>query len=205
MIFQTHSPDLLFNFTARQIRQVVLDDDMYSVIREKTNLGRILDDLGYGASDLMNVSFVFIVEGKQDKSRLPLLLENYYSEIRDQEGRLSRISIITTNSCTNIKTYANLKYMNQVYIRDQFQMCIRDRPSTVSPMIRQARPMTTIPAPLLISADFWYWPTTAPERAVKALEIQSPTVMVNTGFTDDARTISPVSDTHLPTDSPDSD
>ncbi len=76
--------DLLFNFTARQIRQVVLDDDMYSVIREKTDLGRILDDLGYGASDLMNVSFVFIVEGKQDKSRLPLLLENYYSEIRDQ-------------------------------------------------------------------------------------------------------------------------
>lgn len=125
VIFQTHSPDLLFNFTARQIRQVVLDDDMYSVIREKTNLGRILDDLGYGASDLMNVSFVFIVEGKQDKSRLPLLLENYYSEIRDQEGRLSRISIITTNSCTNIKTYANLKYMNQVYIRDQFLM-IRD-------------------------------------------------------------------------------
>ena len=73
----------------------------------------------------MNVSFVFIVEGKQDKSRLPLLLENYYPEIRDQEGRLSRISIITTNSCTNIKTYANLKYMNQVYIRDQFLM-IRD-------------------------------------------------------------------------------
>ena len=125
VIFQTHSPDLLFNFTARQIRQVVLDDDMYSVIREKTDLGRILDDLGYGASDLMNVSFVFIVEGKQDKSRLPLLLENYYSEIRDQEGRLSRISIITTNSCTNIKTSANLKYMNQVYIRDQFLM-IRD-------------------------------------------------------------------------------
>ena len=125
VIFKTHSKDLLFNFTARQIRQVVLDDDMYSVIREKTDLGRILDDLGYGASDLMNVSFVFIVEGKQDKSRLPLLLENYYSEIRDQEGRLSRISIITTNSCTNIKTYANLKYMNQVYIRDQFLM-IRD-------------------------------------------------------------------------------
>ena len=64
VIFQTHSPDLLFNFTARQIRQVVLDDDMYSVIREKTDLGRILDDLGYGASDLMNVSFVFIVAGK---------------------------------------------------------------------------------------------------------------------------------------------
>ncbi|MGN0372337.1 MAG: ATP-dependent nuclease [Enterocloster sp.] len=125
VIFKTHSPDLLFNFTARQIRQVVLDEERYSVIREKTDIGRILDDLGYGASDLMNVSFVFIVEGKQDKSRLPLLLEKYYSEIHDEEGRLFRISIITTNSCTNIKTYANLKYMNQVYLRDQFLM-IRD-------------------------------------------------------------------------------
>uniref|UniRef100_UPI000A4FD855 AAA family ATPase n=1 Tax=Clostridium sp. NkU-1 TaxID=1095009 RepID=UPI000A4FD855 len=54
-----------------------------------------------------------------------LLLEKYYSEIYDKEGNLSRISIITTNSCTNIKTYANLKYMNQVYLRDQFLM-IRD-------------------------------------------------------------------------------
>lgn len=125
VIFNTHAPSLLFNFNSRQIRQVVLDMDRYSVVREKTDIGRILDDLGYGANDLLNVSFVFIVEGKQDKSRLPLLLERYYSEMYDQEGRLMRISIITTNSCTNIKTYANLKYMNQLYMRDQFLM-IRD-------------------------------------------------------------------------------
>lgn len=125
VIFKTHSPDLLFNFSIRQIRQVVLDDERYSVVRPRTNMSEILDDLGYGANDLLNVSFVFIVEGKQDKSRLPLLLEKYYSEIYDEEGNLYRISIITTNSCTNIKTYANLKYMNQVYLRDQFLM-IRD-------------------------------------------------------------------------------
>ena len=125
VIFKTHSPDLLFNFSIRQIRQVVLDEERYSVIREKADLGQILDDLGYGANDLLNVSFVFIVEGKQDKSRLPLLLEKYYCEIYDDKGNLTRISIITTNSCTNIKTYANLKYMNQVYLRDQFLM-IRD-------------------------------------------------------------------------------
>lgn len=117
--------DLLFNFSIRQIRQVVLDEERYSVVRPKTNMSGILDDLGYGANDLLNVSFVFIVEGKQDKSRLPLLLEKYYSEIYNEEGNLYRISIITTNSCTNIKTYANLKYMNQVYLRDQFLM-IRD-------------------------------------------------------------------------------
>ena len=73
----------------------------------------VLDDLGYSASDLMNVDFVFIVEGKQDKYRLPLLLNHYYSEIYDEDGRLNRVAILTTNSCTNIKTYANLKYINQ--------------------------------------------------------------------------------------------
>ncbi|MCI8950974.1 MAG: AAA family ATPase [Lachnospiraceae bacterium] len=125
VIFTTHSPNLLSNFTSRQIRQIVLDSDYYSVVNEKADIDVILDNLGYGANDFMNTNFVFIVEGKQDKSRLPLLLEKYYSEIYDETGRLQRISIITTNSCTNIKTYANLKYMNQVYIRDQFLM-IRD-------------------------------------------------------------------------------
>ena len=125
VIFTTHSPNLLFQFNSRQIRQMVLDEDGYSVIRSHTNLSAILDDLGFTASDLLNVSFVFIVEGKQDKSRLPLLLEKYYSEIYDQKGNLSRISIISTNSCTNKKTYANLKYINQTYLRDNFLM-IRD-------------------------------------------------------------------------------
>lgn len=125
VMFTTHSPNLLPNYNSRQIRQVVLDKDGYSSIRKKTDISAILDDLGYTANDLMNVNFVFIVEGKQDKSRLPLLLKKYYSEVYDEQGRLSRIAIITTNSCTNIKTYANLKYMNQIYIKDQFLM-VRD-------------------------------------------------------------------------------
>lgn len=125
VIFTTHSPNLLFNFSSRQIRQTVLDQENYPLVKEKTDISQILDDLGYTANDLMNVNFVFIVEGKQDKTRLPLLLKKYYSEVYDEEGNLSRVAIVTTNSCTNIKTYANLKYMNQVYIRDQFLM-IRD-------------------------------------------------------------------------------
>lgn len=125
VIFTTHSPNLLPNFNSRQIRQVIIHEDGFSNIREKTDISAILDDLGYTAGDLMNVNFVFIVEGKQDKSRLPLLLQKYYSETYDADGNLSRIAIITTNSCTNIKTYANLKYMNQIYLRDQFLM-IRD-------------------------------------------------------------------------------
>lgn len=125
VVFTTHSPNLLPNFNSRQIRQVIVDNEGCSRVRDKTDISTILEDLGYTANDLMNVNFVFIVEGKQDKNRLPLLLKKYYSETYDEQGNLSRIAIITTNSCTNIKTYANLKYMNQIYIKDQFLM-VRD-------------------------------------------------------------------------------
>lgn len=125
VIFSTHSPNMLFNFSSKQIKQVALDEDYYTIVNEDTDIDEILDDLGYTANDLMNVSFVFIVEGKQDSNRLPLLLEKYYSEIYDENGMLQRVSIIPTNSCTNIKTYANLKYINKLYLKDQFLM-IRD-------------------------------------------------------------------------------
>lgn len=125
IIFSTHSPTMIFNFSKKQIKQVQLDENGNPLIREQNDIGRILNDLGFSANDFMNVSFVFIVEGKQDRNRLPLLLEKFYSEIYNQDGNLERIAIITTNSCTNIKTYANLKYMNQLYLKDQFLM-IRD-------------------------------------------------------------------------------
>ena len=83
-MFSTHSPNLLSNFNSRQIRQVFLNDDGLSEVREKTDISAVLDDLGYSANDLMNVNFVFIVEGKQDKSRLPLLIRKYYSETYDE-------------------------------------------------------------------------------------------------------------------------
>ena len=125
IIFSTHSANLLSNFNTRQIRQMVLDENGCSCVRERTDISRILEDLGYTAVDLLNVNFVFIVEGKQDKSRLPVLIRKYYAETYDQNGQLFRIAIINTNSCTNIKTYANLKYINQIYLKDQFLM-IRD-------------------------------------------------------------------------------
>lgn len=125
VVFSTHSPNLIFNFASRQIKEVVLDDEYYTIVKPETDIDEILDDLGYTANDLMNVSFVFIVEGKQDSNRLPMLLEKYYSEIYDENGNLKRITIIPVNSCTNIKTYANLKYINKLYLKDQFLM-IRD-------------------------------------------------------------------------------
>ena len=125
VIFSTHSPNMIFNFKSTQINQVVLDKDYNTTISQNSDINKILDDLGYSAADVMNVNFVFIVEGKQDSNRLPMLLKKYYSEVYNDDGTLQRISIITTNSCTNIRTYANLKYINQLYLKDQFLM-IRD-------------------------------------------------------------------------------
>ena len=125
VFFSTHSPNMVANFTKKQLCQIVTDKEGYSIARQKPDIDEVLNDLGYSANDFLNVDFVFIVEGKQDKSRFPLLLEKYYYDMYDENGELSRISIITTNSCTNIKTYANLKYMNQLYLRDQFLM-VRD-------------------------------------------------------------------------------
>ncbi len=125
VIFSTHSPNMIFNFNSRQIKQVRRNESGYTIVKEDPDIDRILDDLGYSANDLMNVSFVFLVEGKQDSHRLPLLLKKYYGETYDDEGMLQRVAIISTNSCTNIKTYANLKYINKLYIKDQFLM-IRD-------------------------------------------------------------------------------
>ena len=116
---------MIYNFSTKQIRQVVLDTDYSTIVANTTNLNRILDDLGVTSNDLLNVDFVFIVEGKQDRSRLPLLLTKYYSEVSLENGNLQRISIISTNSCTNIKTYANLKFINQTFLKDKFLM-IRD-------------------------------------------------------------------------------
>ena len=125
VFFSTHSPNMIFNFSQKQIKQVMLDENYETVISEEEDVDSILDDLGYTANDLMNVNFVFIVEGKQDSTRLPMLLEKYYSEIYDDSGKLQRIAIVPVNSCTNIKTYANLKYINKLYLKDQFLM-IRD-------------------------------------------------------------------------------
>ncbi len=136
VIFTTHSPNMVSNFTRGQIRQMVLDEYGYSIVRQNADIDDVLDDLGYSANDFLNVDFVFIVEGKQDKTRFPLLLEKFYSDVYDKDGNLSRISIITTNSCTNIKTYANLKYMNQLYLRDQFLM-IRDGDGKDSEMLAE--------------------------------------------------------------------
>lgn len=126
VLFTTHSPQLIFNFSSKQIRHIIVGKKEHDTqVGANRSIDQILDDLGYSANDSLDASFVFIVEGKDDRSRLPLLLDKYYSEIRREDGELNRIAIIPTNSCTNIKTYANLKFINRGYLKHNFMM-VRD-------------------------------------------------------------------------------
>ena len=49
--------------------------------------------------------------------------------------------------------------------------------------------MVSIPVPMLISAFFWYWAMRQPERPVRALERQSPTVVVKAVLMEEERTM----------------
>ena len=69
VVFTTHSPNMVSNFTRGQVCQVILDKEGHSVARQNADIDDILNDLGYSANDFLNVDFVFIVEGKQDKNR----------------------------------------------------------------------------------------------------------------------------------------
>ena len=51
VIFTTHSPNLLSNFTTRQIRQIILDAQYYSIVKEKANID--VDVLFSDAEDMM--------------------------------------------------------------------------------------------------------------------------------------------------------
>ena len=53
--------------------------------------------------------------------------------------------------------------------------------------------MTTIPVPMFTLALRWDWPTRAPEKAVRALAMHSPTVMVKFGLMEEALTMSRLS------------
>ena len=53
VIFSTHSPNMLFNFSTRQIKQVILDRDYYTVVREGEEIDPSLPlPVQYSLSDL---------------------------------------------------------------------------------------------------------------------------------------------------------
>lgn len=94
-----------------------------------------VEDLGNGMKSIYMLSLLETYI--EDEKRIPSIIMVEYPELFLHPSlqkaaceilyRLSQKNQVffTTHSCTNIRTYANLKYINQVYLQDQFLM-IRD-------------------------------------------------------------------------------
>ncbi len=80
-------------------------------------------------------------------------------------------------------------------------------PTSVSPMMREASAMVTMPVPTLISQLFWYCASSPPDSAHNAPDTHRPTVMVKAGVRLEARTmaaLSPVARMESPSPCPES-
>ena len=118
IMFTTHSPIMLREFCNEDIRRVSLDAE-YSCVASTTNIDEVLDEIGYSTQDVVNTDYIIFVEGIDDREIISCLLEKYYYI------NLERISIIDTDSCTNLGFFATLKFLEKTSIGKEFAI-IRD-------------------------------------------------------------------------------
>lgn len=118
VFFTTHSPIMLREFSNDDIRRVSLDED-YSSVASVTSIDEVLTEIGYSTQDIINCEFIVFVEGIDDKEILEHLLKKYY------HVDIERISIIDTDSCTNLGFFATLKFLDRTSFDRDF-VIIRD-------------------------------------------------------------------------------
>lgn len=130
VIFTTHSPIMLREFSTSNIRKIKLNEENYCSIAENTTIDDVLAEIGYSSQDILNTDFVLFVEGTDDKTIIELVLSKYY------DIDLERVSIIDTKSCNNIGFYATLRFLEKTTISDEFAI-IRDADTKTEDMVKR--------------------------------------------------------------------
>lgn len=130
VIFTTHSPIMLREFSTSNIRKIKLNEENYCSIAENTTIDDVLTEIGYSSQDILNTDFVLFVEGPDDKTIIELVLNKYY------DIDLERVSIIDTKSCNNIGFYATLRFLEKTTISDEF-VIIRDADTKSDDMVKR--------------------------------------------------------------------
>lgn len=118
IFFTTHSPLLLKNFDSTQIKKLSLNDKFKTEVSQ-TSLSEVLNEIGYSTADLLQTEFVIICEGKDDKERISQVIKKFY------KIDVTNIFFIEAKSCSNIETYATLKFLDKTELKDSFAI-IRD-------------------------------------------------------------------------------
>lgn len=120
VIYTTHTTMMTNNINVSNIRKVKYENS--ESIYELTTIDEIIKELGYSTKDILNVDFVFLLEGKQDVDRIKLILEKFYNV------DINRINFVHCNSCSNLKTFATLKFLECTTWKENFAI-IRDMDS----------------------------------------------------------------------------
>ncbi|WP_031517681.1 ATP-dependent nuclease [Desulfofalx alkaliphila] len=118
VVFSTHSPLLLKDFELKSVLKVSLNQH-YETNVQVTDLEGVLYELGYSTEDVLLTEFVIILEGPDDRERLRLIIERFY------DLDIDKIFFLDTKSCTNIETYATLRFLGKTIMKDKF-LIIRD-------------------------------------------------------------------------------
>lgn len=106
VVYTTHTTMMTNNINVSDIRKVKYENLTSESKYELTTIDEIIKELGYSTKDILNVDFVFLLEGKQDIDRLKLIIEKFYNV------DISRINFISCNGCSNLKTFATLKLLD---------------------------------------------------------------------------------------------
>lgn len=130
VIFTTHSPIMLREFSTQNIRKVKLDEERYCSIVENTTIDNVLKEIGYSSQDVLNTDFILFVEGKDDKYIVERILYKYY------DIDLERLSVIDTKSCKTIGFYATLRFLEKTTMSDEFAI-IRDADTKSEDMVKE--------------------------------------------------------------------
>lgn len=130
VIFTTHSPIMLREFSTQNIRKVKLDEERYCSITENTTIDDVLKEIGYSSQDVLNTDFILFVEGQDDKYIVERILDKYY------DIDLERLSVIDTKSCKTIGFYATLRFLEKTTMSDEFAI-IRDADTKSEDMVKE--------------------------------------------------------------------
>lgn len=122
VIYTTHTTMMTNNINISQIRKVTYEQPTLESNYGLTTIDEIIKELGYSTKDILNVDFVFLLEGKQDVYRLKMVIEKFY------DVDVNRISFVACNSCSNLKTFATLKFLECTTWKENFAI-IRDMDS----------------------------------------------------------------------------
>lgn len=120
IIFSTHSTLMFKDFNINCVKKISIEN--YETKIYQWEYEEIIDELWYSTIDILNWKFILLVEWVQDKQRFLYLLKKFY-KINDNDFK--EIIIISTDWCSNIWYYATLKFLDKLYLKENFCI-IRD-------------------------------------------------------------------------------